>query len=156
MSVDFPDTTHATYDLAGQTLADVAAEISAMDEAAATEWFPRYDYSLNGDVLATATVVVPTKITLPRWPGYSSAGDRDRGEWDRFHAALEAHEQGHIERVTNCFTGIDDRLTGATVADAGRIWADALNSLQTASDAYDAETDHGRNRGTIIQVADSP
>jgi predicted secreted Zn-dependent protease len=156
MSVDFPDTTQSTYDLAGQTLADVAAEIAAQDEAAKTEWFPHYDYTTTGDALATATVVVPTKITMPRRPSYSSAGDADRREWDRFQAALQAHEQGHVDLVTQNLTGIDDRLVGNTVADANRIWANALNLLQAASDAYDRDTDHGRNQGTIIQVSIQP
>jgi Bacterial protein of unknown function (DUF922) len=45
----------------------------------------------------------PRRLTLaeamPEWSGYCLAGQQGKEEWDRFFAALQAHEQGHIELV---------------------------------------------------------
>ncbi len=45
------------------------------------------------------TVHVGWSITMPRWSGYDVATDSAKAEWDRFYAALEAHEMGHLEIV---------------------------------------------------------
>jgi predicted secreted Zn-dependent protease len=47
---------------------------------------------------------VKTRITMPHWPGYDSAPDADQREWDRFLAALKAHEQGHVDLVLQRLT----------------------------------------------------
>jgi predicted secreted Zn-dependent protease len=152
MSTIISDPEQATYDLQGDTLADVAEKITGMDEAAKAEWFPQYSYTSTGQQLATAEVTVSTKITMPRWPGCASAPDADQGEWRRFLAALQAHEQGHLDLVLQHLSNIDERLVRQSPAGARRVWDDALGALQSASDSYDRDTDHGRNQGTIIEV----
>ncbi len=151
MSVDFSDTESAYSDVHGSTLAAVAAVISRQDEAGKAEWFPTY--ALTADDPPAVTVTVKTKITMPRWPEYGSAAQAEKDEWDRFFAALQTHEQGHIDLVKQQLSGIDDQMTGNSPDAAKQIWGNALRDLQSASDSYDTQTDHGRNQGTIIDTS---
>jgi hypothetical protein len=76
-----------------------------------------------------------------------------KGERDRFFAALQAHEQGHIELVAQELAHVDEELVGKSVEGAARAWQSALDALLLASHAYDDQTDHGRNQGAIIDVS---
>jgi Bacterial protein of unknown function (DUF922) len=146
VSVTFSDTERAYTDVHGKTLTDVAAVIAQQGEAAKAEWFPPLAYDRS------ATVTVRTKITMPRWPEYTSAPQAEKDEWDRFFAALQAHEEGHIDLVRQQLSGIDDQLAGLSSDQANSAWTAALQQLQDASDSYDTDTDHGRNQGTIINL----
>jgi predicted secreted Zn-dependent protease len=137
----------------GSTLAAVASVISQEDEAGKAEWWP--SYSLTGDDPPSATVTVKTRITMPRWSEYDSACQAEKDEWDRFIAALEAHEQGHIDLVKQHLSGIDDQMAGQSADAAKQVWLSALGDLQAASDSYDVDSDHGRNQGTIINLSAS-
>jgi predicted secreted Zn-dependent protease len=156
MSLDFSDTEWVSAPAAGTTLAAVAATITAMPEAATTKSFPRYAYETTGDVISSVTVTVRTRVTMPDWSGYATASQAEKDEWDRFCAALRAHEQGHIQLVLDNLAGIDGQLVGKSVSDAAQAWNDALVGLKSASDAYDQSTDHGRNQGTTIDISVSP
>jgi hypothetical protein len=153
VSVTFSDTERVYMDVHGKTLADVAAVIAQQDEtdkdAPKAESFPHYQLA---DDLSAATVTVRTKITMPRWPEYTSAPQAEKDEWDRFFAALQAHEEGHIDLVRQQLSGIDDQLAGLSSDQANSAWTAALQQLQDASDSYDTDTDHGRNQGTIINL----
>lgn len=151
MSVDFSDTESAYSDVHGSSLAAVAAVISQQDEAGKAEWFPTY--VLTADDPPAVTVTVKTKITMPRWREYGSVSQAEKDEWDRFFAALQAHEQGHIDLVKQQLSGIDDQMTGNSPDAAKQTWGSALRDLQSASDNYDTQTDHGRNQGTIIDLS---
>jgi predicted secreted Zn-dependent protease len=153
VSTEISDAEQASYDLQGATLADVAAEIALKDEAAETEWFPQYSYTTSGQQLASAEVTVRVRITMPRWPGYDSAPSADRSEWDRFLAALQTHEQGHVDLVFQYLSNVDDRLVGQSPAAASEAWDNILAALKSASDLYDRETNHGRTQGTIIAAS---
>ena len=90
---------------------------------------------------------------MPQWVEYGSASQPEKDEWDRFIAALEAHEQGHIDIVKQQLSGIDEQMAGQSPDAAKQIWQNALSDLQSASDNYDAQSDHGRNQGTIIDLS---
>jgi predicted secreted Zn-dependent protease len=151
MPVDFADTERASSDVHGGTLAAVASVISQMDEAGKAEWSPTY--IMTADDAPAVTVTVKTKITMPRWSEYGTACQAEKGEWDRFFAALETHEQGHIDLVRQHLGGIDEQMAGQSSDGAKQLWVSALQDLQSASDSYDADTDHGRNQGTVIDVS---
>jgi predicted secreted Zn-dependent protease len=150
VSVNIGVPTRAYSDVHGATLADIAGAIAQQDEAAKTEWCPTY--TVSGGDQPTATVTVSIKITMPRWVEYSSASQAEKDEWDRFFAALLEHEQGHVDLVNQQLSGIDAQLAAGFPDDVGPTWETALNQLQSASDNYDTETDHGANQGTTINV----
>jgi predicted secreted Zn-dependent protease len=154
MSVDFHETEWRLYDINGAaTLAAAAAVLSRRREAGTTEWFPRYDCTTSHDRITGVAVSVRTVVTMPRWSGYESASEADKREWDRFCAALRTHEQGHLQLVRHHFADLDQRLAGKTPAAARRLWTAALAALEGASRNYDRDTDHGRQQGTIIDLA---
>jgi hypothetical protein len=150
VSVDFSGPERVYADVHGSTLAAVASVTSQLDEAGKAEWFPTYTWS--SDDPPSATVTVKTKITMPRWREYGSASQPEMDEWDRFFAALLAHEQGHIDLVTQHLSGIDEQM-GQSPDAAKHVWAGALADLQAASDSYDVDSDHGRNQGTTIDLS---
>ncbi|HET8670240.1 MAG TPA: DUF922 domain-containing protein [Candidatus Saccharimonadales bacterium] len=152
MSVELSDIQWLAEPIDGTTLETVAETISQMTEAATIEWFPRYDYETTGGVVSSAAVTVETRIKMPQWTGYSTATDVEQNEWDRFFAALRRHEQGHVELVVEHLSDVDELLTGKSIESAKQLWISALAALQTASRAYDQETDHGRKQGAIIDV----
>jgi len=153
MSIQFIDTEWTTKSVDGSTLVAVAQAISQMDEAAKTQWFPAYTADTADGALASVAVTVMTKVTMPQWSGYANASQPEKDEWDRFCAALRAHEQGHLDLVTSQLSGIDERLVGCSTSDASAAWTNALGELTSASNDYDASTDHGRSQGTVIDTS---
>jgi len=151
-SVEFPVTRRFSRDLPGLTLHDVALEIARSHEIGTTEWFPTYTYTTTGAEVATVRVIVPTIVRMPRWRGYASAGRAARREWHRFWSALDAHERGHFVLVQEHLAGIHEHLVGVPVDEAGRAWRQALDDLRSASEAYDVDTDYGRNQGAVLDV----
>jgi predicted secreted Zn-dependent protease len=147
------DPERVTYDVSAPTLAEAARLIAEMDEAGRAEWWPHLDYDTEAGVLSAVTVTVPTRITMPRWPEYTSAAQACREEWDRFWVALDHHEQGHIALVRQHLDGLHRRLRGLPESEAAQAWEDALGALNQASESYDAQTDHGRNQGTVIDAS---
>ena len=155
MSFQFVPTVRALRDVDGSTLAEVAASIAQEDESATTEWFPRYSVETTDHTVSSATVIVETRITMPRWRGYTTASQPERREWDRFWQALEAHELGHVDLAKSRLCMVDSQLIGESPDNASQIWSEAIDALRAASDAYDLETDHGRTQGTVIDVSGS-
>jgi len=149
----FLPTQQVMRDVVGTSLADVAALIAQEHESAKTEWVPRYVAETAGETVSSATVTVETKITMPRWRGYTTATEPERREWDRFWTALQAHELGHVDLARSHMCVVDSALIGETLDSARQKWSDALDALRNASDAYDQDTDHGRTQGTVIDVS---
>src|SRR5438067_1076022 len=137
MSVQFKPTERVSYDLQATSLVEAAGEIAAMDEAAETEWDPRYTFTTTGETISSAAVAVRTRTRMPRWLGYNAASESDRREWDRFVLALETHERGHIDLVVRCLRSIDQRLVGKSPESAQAVWDGELTDLQSLSDSYD-------------------
>jgi len=143
-----------TYPVSGATLAEAATEIEARDEAGLTEWNPKLDYKTDDQgVVTSATVVVDLTVTMPDWPGAAKLAKAARAEWDRFYGALQRHEQGHVDLAHKFLSGLGSSLVGKTEAEANAALNEAVQKLQEASDAYDVDTDHGRNRGTVMDTS---
>jgi predicted secreted Zn-dependent protease len=121
-----------------------------MDEAAKAEWFPRYEYVAD-KVVTSAAIVVATRITMPRWT--RQALTAERAEWNRFCVALKTHEEGHIDLVVKHLHDVDKHMLGKSPAGAIRVWERVIERLNSASRAYDGQTDHGRKQGTVIVVS---
>ena len=103
----------------------------------------------NGRIVRV-TVTVPVTVTLPEWPESSRLPPAARAEWNRFLRALDAHEQGHVRIARRYFTRIGQRMVGLTLAQAEERWQANLQAWREADREFDAQTDHGRNTGTII------
>jgi predicted secreted Zn-dependent protease len=157
VSIDFSATEWVSYDVAGTTLADAAAAIAHLPEAGQTEWWPHYDFQTDEHGHVTdVTLAVATRVTLPNWSGHQSASAAEQREWDRFAAALQAHEQGHLELVVSHLNGLDQQMLGVPHDHAQGIYHHAQQQLQAASDAYDQQTNHGQSTGTVIDLSVVP
>ncbi len=145
----------ATYPVEGATLAEAAAQIEAREEAGVTEWNPAYSLSRDDEGNVTdATVTVTITVTMPNWPGAARLPAATRAEWDRFYAALEAHEQGHVSLVQENLRDVADAMVDKSEAEAIAAFEAALANLQQVNDAYDAANDHGRNAGCTLDLGE--
>jgi predicted secreted Zn-dependent protease len=154
VATDFSATDWVSYDVGGTTLGDAAAAIAHLPEAGQTEWSPHYEFQTDerGHVSEVA-LTVATRVTLPAWSGYQSASGAEQHEWDRFAAALQAHEQGHLDLVASHLNGLDQHMLGVSHDHAQSIYHQALQQLQAACDAYDHQTNHGQSAGTVIDLS---
>jgi hypothetical protein len=143
----------SSYAVEGSSLADVAAFIGGRDEAGHVDWGPTLDLHQTDGVIDTVTINVSIDLEMPAWSPPSSMLPKARAEWTRWHAALQAHEQGHIDLVHQAFDGLASRILGKQVATGRRLFATAKSTLATASRAYDGRTGHGIKQGTILDVA---
>jgi predicted secreted Zn-dependent protease len=144
---------HVMVDYPGHTLEEVASAISSVPEAGRAEWWPHYSVEWDGDIVSSATVTVTQRRTMPRWPGYSHASPAAKAEWDRFWHALEQHEEGHFQLVHSHLATLDHQLVGQQSDAVQSVFEQALNDLATASDNYDAQTNHGLSYGTVLDVS---
>jgi hypothetical protein len=144
-----------TYTVSG-TLADVVATIEQREEAGKATWNPAYTYQQEGGTITSVDVTCELAIEMPVWSDYSSASAEDRAEWDRFLAALEIHEQGHIQLVQAHLDGAESWFLNQPAESASTLWQDGLARLQAESDGYDADTGHGVYYGCSITVSEAP
>jgi hypothetical protein len=145
--------TASSYAVDGSSLADVAAFIGGRDEAGHVHWGPTLDFHQTDGVIDSVTINVSIDLEMPAWSPPSSMLPKARAEWTRWYAALQAHEQGHIDLVHQAFDGLASQLLGKQVATGRRRFATARTTLATASTAYDGRTGHGTRQGTIMNVA---
>lgn len=128
----------------------------------------RYTASITRTITSWS---IKTTITLPKWTGYDSACDAEKAEWDRFLAALTAHEEGHDKASEDALknanplttiTGVGSACDEATAvanaqADLAAKYAAEGQRVQAAIDAantqYDTDTDHGATQGAVLDMS---
>jgi predicted secreted Zn-dependent protease len=146
-----------SYKIKAKTLSEAAAAMDAHDpeEWGKCEWDPQLDadFDTSTGAITKATVTVVITITMPKWKGAKKLSEAAKAEWDRFYQALLDHENGHVERVHTHLTGLGESLIGMTTEQANAECTKVMTELQTDSDEYDVDTDHGRNEGTIIDTS---
>lgn len=144
-----------SYTVTAKTLKEAAAKISKREEAGKTDWKPKYTVDRDDSNSVTkATVTVTITVTMPSWAGADKLNAADKAKWDSFLVALEAHEQGHVKLVRENLEDVGQSMVGQKEDAASQTFKDALKTLKDASDAYDAENDHGRKEGTEIDIGD--
>jgi predicted secreted Zn-dependent protease len=128
------------------------------------------------EVTATVTggyVTNTCAITMPRLRSESALSSAARQEWRRFLAAVEAHEQGHVdsyfpeaETIARALDGLSAPGTGRNENAARRAAAEALNTLiesrysqsqlvaiaNANAAAYDRRNRHGATQGAVLNV----
>ncbi len=142
---------NTTYSVSG-TLLEAANTLAARTEAGSTtSQFSDIAYTTteSGRVV-TANITVTETISLPVWSGYAAASAAEKAEWDRFHAALAAHEQHHVQIDRTAYTNIHAKLVGKSQTRADEIIDQTETATTALNDAYDTQTAHGRNAGTTI------
>jgi len=92
-------------------------------------------------------------VTMPRWVDAERAPPSLVATWDPLVAALERHENGHLENARAAESAIADALSalepaptcGAAARTADRIAREILWSYQSRDRKYDRDTRYGRD-----------
>jgi predicted secreted Zn-dependent protease len=160
----------SSYPVAGSTASDLRAVIEALGPtrhgrtfAAFTDWEVTWDYSLapgpGGVRIAAVRVTVRASVLVPRWRAPRSTPPGLAAAWPRYVAAIEAHEQGHVNLAVEAGRAVLGRLE-ALPAFAGRgalkeaVEAAAGAEIAAARERerrYDEASDHGATQGASLQ-----
>jgi len=142
--------TKASYTVSG-SLRQAAEAVGARKEAGATLTTPDLVAADNGRRMTQAQVTVTQVVELPEWDGKASATQNQRAEWDRFKAAITAHEAGHVGTDVKAFAGAHTKiLARKTIAESNTEFDTIVTQADTDNATFDTSTDHGRNAGTKI------
>lgn len=90
---------------------------------------------------------VAVSISVPRWSPPVGADPGLVEEWRRYLAALETHEEGHVELVRSIVDGSVDRVRAAGCAGAREESVEILAEIRREQLEYDRVTDSGRAQG---------
>lgn len=148
-TINAPTMQYHTYSARTLTALDrlLPDEVGAVD----------YNFSVrsSGDPITRATLNVTQVMTMPRWAEYSRQCAPIQRAWDSFYAALRSHEDGHVAIDNQQFAGQHSRFIGHAPSDTQSVSTQLRTDVQSAQNAYDSTTDHGRqgNPPTILDTA---
>ena len=151
------------YDVRGADINSVTASMmSGREFAGRTYWNLSYEYNARSQPGGCKADSVMTKLelrmSLPRWtPPAGVSGDMvDR--WQRFIAALQLHEEGHLENAKNLERSARGALLAVSAPDCGALNAalrarfDQVLERGRAEDRdYDQRTGHGKTQGATLR-----
>jgi hypothetical protein len=142
--------TSSSYTVSG-TLRQAAEAVAARPEAGQTLTSPILNMAPTGKWPVHVQVIVGQAVLLPEWDGKASATQNQRNEWDRFKAAITAHEAGHVATDVKAFANAHGKIRAKPTRAEGSEEFDTIGTqADTDNDAFDVRTDHGRNQGTTI------
>ncbi|MFH1475833.1 MAG: DUF922 domain-containing protein [Chloroflexota bacterium] len=133
----------SSYTVSG-TLRQAAEAVGARKEAGATDMTPDLVAADNGTRMVHAQVTVDLAVVLPEWDGKAAATQNQRAEWDRFKAAITAHEAAHVEIDRTSFANAHTRiLAKKTLAESYTEYETIITQADTANKVFDGDA-HGR------------
>lgn len=159
-----------TYLVNGSTVAELSR--SMREHAAATWPDPQavgmtvatipvagrcQEYS-DGGGLRDGTISLSLVVHLPDWQERDRAPAALRRSWDRFLAALTAHEEGHVAIAIQHATALRNELAALTpepsCQELTAKFQDRANRAQERMDQaqseYDERTQHGIKQGCVL------
>lgn len=135
------------------TLREAAEQLAARAEAGSvTSQVADVYYTQAREDGPTRLVFITVLETrrMPVWTNRAKRPAPEQAEWDRFHAALAAHEQRHIEIDREVFTNLHRKCVGKSLDAMNKAIDDAIALANKRNKEFDDTTDHGRNAGTRI------
>jgi predicted secreted Zn-dependent protease len=154
------------YDVHGRSYAELRADMRRLgpkifggsfvgETRSPMSWSWRTESTTGGScTLREVRVRLNAQILLPRWTPPADADSSVVAEWNRFIAALEAHEAGHKDISARAGRDLKDQLRALTGAcslvsmRASDIAQRIIDAANVAQKRYDAETRHGLTQGT--------
>jgi predicted secreted Zn-dependent protease len=138
------------------TLRDLARNRAGQELGAAIfETSLRYETNAAGRI-SRVDLTFTLGIEMPVWTRYASRPEAERREWDRFYGALLEHERGHVAIFRREAQNTYARLLAGSAATINSLLEQETQRIQSLSDAYDRQTDHGRRQnsthGTTVIV----
>jgi predicted secreted Zn-dependent protease len=116
----------------------------------------RFRPEQSGDRCRVAEVITDAEVvlTLPRWTNLDAADEVLRRRWERFIAALRAHEDGHRRLCVEAIAEVRRELLVLTrptceelQAASGRTYTAIEARFSRMSSDYDVATRHGETQG---------
>jgi hypothetical protein len=142
--------TRSSYTVSG-TLRQAAEAVAARPEAGQTLTSPVLNMAPPGKWPTHVQVIVGQAVQLPEWDGKASATQNQRSEWDRFKAAITAHEEGHVSTDVKAYANAHGKIRAKPTRAEGEAEFDTITTTADTDNAtFDTRTDHGRNTGTNI------
>lgn len=121
----------------------------------------RYDFAFgNGQCrLMQVELMLDIDLTYPRWREEERGPAAMRQEWTRFMAALEVHEEGHVDLFREAANRLSTRLSEIRPADSCQTISRRVaeekdrfdREITAIQDAYERQTGHGRTQGARLR-----
>lgn len=155
-----------TYRVIGADRATIAQGLRNMPGNNGERFAGRYQWRLSWRFntrstaaqcfMSQAGVTIEAVLTLPEWSAPTGADPLLIEEWQRYLAALTAHETGHrdlalagAERLQSALLQVSPRHCGATQADARQVAQQLLGEMKQEDVRYDETTHHGATQGAV-------
>lgn len=90
--------------------------------------------------------------TLPDWQEVSEQSPEDIKKYQRFLAALDNHEEGHVSRYRDGLTGLHEKLLGLPESEADVKYDAVRDAADAANVEYDDETNHGLDQSPSTRI----
>ena len=158
------------YEVVADTAAGLRQEMTRLGPRGAdgtpydgyAKWHLKWRYGYDKDTgwcgPTEPRVSVTLSYTMPRAEPTEAWTPQLSRRWTSYLDALWEHEQGHgdiaVDHAETLVTAMGASAGAETCGDLDTVLnamgKDALSELREAQQAYDAETDHGRNDGAVF------
>lgn len=155
----FPGLGMTYYHVAGRTAAQIGASLDRLDLTdpasgerihAYTEWRLRWWIPEDGEggcLLHQAEVQLDVTVSLPRLVNTAAVPADVLARWQRYLAALEAHEAVHVRNAYRARSAMLRAIRQADCASAHEVAEQAMAALRRRNEDYDRQTQHGLAEG---------
>lgn len=149
------------YPVTGRDYASLVRSLSANGPKGfhgVANWDISYQYTTvpSGSMCRFDSVRLSVKgeILMPKWTDEAAAPPPLRQRWQDYYAALQQHEEGHVQHgnelaalVQEKFLGYGDMACGQAKAIAQSEFDRLYNNLKNRDKEYDQRTQHGATQG---------
>jgi predicted secreted Zn-dependent protease len=149
------------YPVTGRDYASLVRSLSANGPKGfhgVANWDISYQYTTvpSGNMCRFDSVRLSVKgeILMPKWTDEDSAPPTLRQRWQEYYAALQQHEEGHVQLgnelavlVQEKFLGYGDMACGQAKAIAQSEFDRLYNNMKNRDKEYDQRTQHGATQG---------
>lgn len=149
------------YPVSGQDYASLVRSLSANGPKGfhgLSSWDISYQYTTvpagNMCRFDTIRLTVKGEILMPKWTDEAAAPPSLRQRWQDYYAALQQHEEGHVQHgnelaalIQEKFLGYGDMACGQAKAIAQSEFDRLYNNLKNRDKEYDQRTQHGATQG---------
>jgi predicted secreted Zn-dependent protease len=149
------------YPVTGRDYASLVRSLSANGPKGfhgLANWDISYQYTTvpSGTMCRFDSVRLTVKgeILMPKWTDEAAAPPSLRQRWQDYYAALQQHEEGHVQHgnelaalVQEKFLGYGDMACGQAKAIAQSEFDRLYNNLKNRDKEYDQRTQHGATQG---------
>ena len=148
--------TNARFRAEGKTVEEVVKFLNSKEEWGRFDWKLEYKIWPNPQGTVRVIVLKPWfKISMPSWRGYTRQSQAIKNAWDSMYRALRKHENEHKTKFITDLQKLQRKLEmmdPCAQSECKNILDEAMKEIQTVQDKFDVETNHGKDRGVVINI----